>query len=198
MALMYSRAKVSGRPLHPMLVAFPVTFYTTTLIGFSAYAVTQNPFWWQVGLGSNWVGVITAIVASVPGLVDYRFGIPRGTKTKARETGFKHMLLNLCALLVFGLNLVLQGGTWELLRQEGAQASHQVGDAAARMLAEASLPDLFVALGLSWAGWLMTLFAGFLGWTLVQVHHVGVDLTDEQCRLEAELPRAGGRSLVQS
>jgi hypothetical protein len=43
-------------------------------------------------------------------------------------------------------------------------------------------------------GVLLTLAAGFLGWKMVQRHHVGIDLTAEQERLE---PRgvAGGERL---
>ncbi len=32
---MYSKAKVDGRPVHPMLVAFPIAFYTGALVGFA-------------------------------------------------------------------------------------------------------------------------------------------------------------------
>jgi hypothetical protein len=33
-------------------------------------------------------------------------------------------------------------------------------------------------------GVLVTVGAGFYGWTLIQYHHVGVELTPEQSRLE--------------
>src|SRR5882672_1656426 len=36
---MYSKVKLSGHPLHPMLVGLPVTFYLVTLASFGAYAL---------------------------------------------------------------------------------------------------------------------------------------------------------------
>lgn len=33
---MYSKAKIAGHPIHPMLVAFPITFYIVSLIAFLA------------------------------------------------------------------------------------------------------------------------------------------------------------------
>ena len=32
---MYSKVKIAGHPLHPMLIAFPVALYTVTLIAFA-------------------------------------------------------------------------------------------------------------------------------------------------------------------
>jgi uncharacterized membrane protein len=34
----YSKIKIAGHPVHPMLVAFPVACYTGTLVGFAVYA----------------------------------------------------------------------------------------------------------------------------------------------------------------
>ncbi len=196
MSTMYSRAKLSGHPIHPMLVAFPVTFYTTTLIGFAAYALTGSLFWWQVGLWSNLAGVGSALLAAVPGSVDWATGIPRGSA--ARALGLKHMLLNVSALLLFSLNLVVQRDTWSALGNVASVQGRVVSDMAVLSASAATPPAVGVALGLSATGFLVTLLAGFLGFSLVQVHHVGVELTDEQRRLEAKLPPAPRHSLVQS
>ena len=39
---MYSKIKIFGHPIHPMLVAYPIAFYTSTLVGFIIYGATSN------------------------------------------------------------------------------------------------------------------------------------------------------------
>ena len=165
---MYSKVKIAGHPVHPMLIAFPVTFYTTTLIAFIAYAITDNLTWWQIALRANVAGVITAAIAALPGLIDWIGGIPSNTPAKA--TGRNHMLLNLASSGLFVINLVLHRNQWIAMR-----------DISAATLAPA--PGL--ALVLSILGVACMLAAGFLGWKLVQTHHVGVILNAEQQRLES-------------
>src|SRR5262245_58891428 len=67
---MYTKVHIAKHPVHPMLVAFPVAFYTATLVSFVVYAVSTNPFWFKVGLVANVAGVIMAAVAAVPGFID--------------------------------------------------------------------------------------------------------------------------------
>jgi uncharacterized membrane protein len=159
---MYSKVKIAGHPLHPMLVGFPVALYVATLGCFAAYGLGADAFWFRVGVYANLAGVIAAAVAAVPGFIDWAFGVPSGTP--AKSTGFAHMAFNVCALLVFALNVALQ---WSH-RKEAA-------------------PTLGLAIVLASLGVTLTVAAGFLGWKLVQTHHVGIDLTPEQQRLE---PRA--------
>lgn len=156
----FSRAKIAGHPIHPMLVAFPVTFYTSTLVGFLIYATTNNVFWWSVALWANFAGVVMAIVAALPGFIDWATGIPKGTAAKG--TGLKHMLLNVTALALFFVNLLLQGRPWVYPTTASA------------------LPEATAALLLSGAGVLLTIAAGALGWRLVQTHHVGIVLEGEE------------------
>ena len=167
---MYSKVKIGRHPVHPMLVSFPVALYTVTLACFVAYAVGASTFWFQVGLYANLAGVVCAVIAAVPGLIDWALGIPSGTRAKA--TGLVHMLFNVAALLAFALNLVLE---WP-----------QRLDPRPPLGAWLILPAL---------GWVLTGAAGFFGWKLVQTHHVGVDLTPDQERLEPRpmppAPRAG-------
>src|SRR5690606_32242856 len=114
--------------------------------------------------------------------------IPKNSLAKAH--GLKHMLLNLSALALFAVNLVVQRNMW--LDGEVVVGSGVTTPAGSVAVIERALvlPDPRVALLLSGLGFLLTLFAGFLGWALVQTHHVGVELTEEQKRLE---PRASGR-----
>jgi uncharacterized membrane protein len=168
MTLHYSKVKIAGHPLHPMLVVFPVTFYTTSLIAFVVYAINVDLSAWQIGLRANVAGVITAAVAALPGLIDWARGIP--ANTPAKTTGRNHMLLNFASLALFVTNLIVYRGHWRAI------------DAIDFVV----VPAPGVAIVLSALGVLCMLAAGFLGWSLVQKHHVGVDLTDEQERLESK------------
>jgi uncharacterized membrane protein len=157
---MYSRVKIFGHPLHPMLVAFPVAFYTATLAALIAFHVTADEFWLRVSFVANVAGVAMALLAALPGFIDWAFGIPR--RTAAKQTGLYHMLLNVSALVLFALNLAL--------REPG------------------------VGLLLCGLGFALTLIAGFLGWSLVQRHHVGVDPPDIDERIEATRQKHGHAS----
>jgi uncharacterized membrane protein len=156
---MYSKAKIMGHPIHPMLVAFPVAFYTGTLAAFIVYAATLDRFWLRMAEIVNWAGVIMACVAAVPGLVDWATGIPR--RSAAKKTGLIHMGLNVSALVIFLVNAIIY---------QNYPANE--------------VPDAATGIVLSAIGVLLTLPAGFLGWSLVQDHHVGVNLTAGQETLE--------------
>jgi len=155
---MYSKVKVLGHPIHPMLVGFPVAFYTGTLVAFIVYSATMNVFWFRLACVANWAGVVMAAVAALPGLLDWS-GIPRGSA--ANRTGLLHMGLNVTALVLFLINAVMASNRWN-----------------------EALPPADTGIALSALGVLLTLPAGFLGWSMVQNHHVGVQLSREQERLE--------------
>lgn len=166
---MYTKVRIAGHPVHAMLVGFPVTLYVVTFACFLACSLGADPFWYRVGVYSNLAGVVLAAVAAVPGFVDWAFGIPTGNP--AKSTGLFHMGANVVALLLFGLNLWI---VW----------SHRL-DVAPPVGSSVVLPALGVA---------FTLVAGFLGWRLVQKHHVGIELSKEQERLEPRVvPRAEPR-----
>ncbi len=171
MSVQYSKIKIAGHPLHPMLIAFPVTFYTATLLSFAAYAGTQDLFFWRMALWSNVTGVLSAVVAMVPGLIDWAVGIPKGTR--AHAVGRTHMLINLAAFALFSINLIVQTQRWfDLVR-------------AASAMVEPQMPSATLAIVLSGLGVLLTAAGGYLGFTLVQTHHVGVEEGPERQGVEA-------------
>jgi len=160
---MYSKIKIMGHPVHPMLVTFPIAFYTSTLIAFIIYAFSGASFWFRVGITANVAGIGMAAVAATFGFIDWYLGIPSGTD--AKSTGIKHMTLNVIALLLFLLTLIFNAGEWNVLA-----------------------PVMRGAIVLPLIGFLVTLGAGYYGWTLVQNHHVGVEFTSEEehCIREVE------------
>jgi len=147
---MQSKARLLGHPLHPMLVAFPVASYVFTFAALVGFAVTRDPFWYRVALVANLVGVVTAVVAAVPGIVDLIAVVPSGTTAKL--TGSIHAIANVNALILFGINLAI---AW-------------------RRSAAGAPPVLTISLALTGIGVLLTVAGGFFGWKLVQRHHIGV------------------------
>jgi uncharacterized membrane protein len=147
---MYSKVKIAGHPVHPMLVAFPVALYTATAVLLIVYQVTGDFYWLRTGVLTNAAGVIAAAVAAVPGFIDFIMGIPRGTRASA--TARNHALLNVTALVLFVVNLFVIRHGWS-----GPIENSGIG----------------VLLSLLGVG--ATLGAGWFGWKLVQTHHVGVE-----------------------
>ena len=147
--IMYSKVKIAGHPIHPMLIAYPVAFYTATLVCYIVYNSNHDVFWFKVAHVANGAGVLMGLVAAIPGFIDW-LNIPSGKK--AKRTGIFHMVCNVVALLLFAICFFLQKGKWD-----------------------ESEPEVGPAILLSATGFVLTLVAGFLGWALVQKHHVGVD-----------------------
>jgi uncharacterized membrane protein len=152
---MYSKVKLFGHPIHAMLVGFPVTLYTVTLLAYIAYQTSGDVFWFRVGIAANVAGVAMALLTAIPGFLDWLLGIPSGAAAKG--TGLRHMLLNVSALVVFAINAGLHARYW-------------TGPAR---------PDATLAIILAAIGIGLTLMAGWLGWNLVQKHHVGVEMLPE-------------------
>lgn len=157
---MFSKIKILGHPIHPMLIPFPIVFYTATLIGFIIFSSNGDLFWYRAAVTTNIAGVAMAVIAAVPGMLDF-IVIPKG---KIKRTGWRHMLCNVAALFIFSMNAIIYGMKWG-----SHQETHIQG------------PIILSALGM-----LFTVFAGFFGWEMVQKHHVGIDLKPEQKALEPQ------------
>jgi uncharacterized membrane protein len=161
---MYSKVKIAGHPIHPMLVAYPVAFYTATLVCYIVYNSNGNPFWFKVAVVANIAGVLMAALAAIPGFIDW-LNIP--ADSKAKKTGLFHLLCNVLALVCFGIVALTENKKWD--------------DAA---------PALGLAIPLTALGFILTLAAGFLGWTLVQKHHIGVDEERKDISLKERIREA--------
>ncbi len=155
---MYSKVKIFGHPIHPMLVAYPIALYTSTLVAYIIYAANKDPFFFKAAVAANIAGVVMAAITALPGFVDWAVGIPSGTAAKSH--GLTHMLLNVTALVIFIINAIIHTGNWK----------HPSGTGSGLILAL--------------LGVLLTVGAGFYGWTMIQNDHVGVELSPEQERLE--------------
>ncbi|MFN2457196.1 MAG: DUF2231 domain-containing protein, partial [Chitinophagaceae bacterium] len=106
---MYSKVKLAGHPVHPMLIAFPVAFYAAALLCYIVYSSKGDAFWFKVALLANGAGVVMAAVAAIPGFIDW-LNIP--ADSRAKKTGLFHMLCNVIALALYAINLLLLYSKW--------------------------------------------------------------------------------------
>lgn len=98
---MRSKASFRSHPIHPALVHFPLAF----LIGGFGFDLagswSNNPALWTVGAYLGPAGIVAAILAAIPGLVDYFYTVPPKSSGKRRAT--QHMIVNLSAVGGFAL-----------------------------------------------------------------------------------------------
>lgn len=154
---MFSKVKIFGHPIHAILVAYPIAFYTSTFCALVLFAINHDEFCYRFGYVSNIIGICTATLAALPGFVDWAIGIP--AEIPAKTKGLWHMTLNIIALMLFTANVVIQS-------KNHAEA------------------NIILAIFLSGIGLACTFFAGFIGGDLMQKEHVGIKLTPEQEKLE--------------
>lgn len=155
---MYSKVKIFGHPIHPMLVGYPIALYTATLVAYIIYAANNDPFFFKAAVAANLAGVVMAAITALPGFIDWAVGVP--STSPAKGHGLRHMLLNVTALVLFIINAIIHTGNWD--KPSGAGSG----------------------IILSLLGVLCTVGAGYFGWTMIQDDHVGVVMTPEQERLE--------------
>ncbi|HEX3759315.1 MAG TPA: DUF2231 domain-containing protein [Kofleriaceae bacterium] len=162
---MYSKARVAGHPIHPMLVTFPLAFYTTTVVTLLVYIGTREAFWYRFAMVASVAGIVTAVIATIPGAIDL-MALPRGSRS--RRAGLQHAGFNLAATALFAVTALVLYETW----------IHRT------MINGEYIFDATIPLAIAVVAWVTTVIAGSLGWTLVQTHHVGI----KPARIHADRP----------
>jgi uncharacterized membrane protein len=95
---MHTPATIKKHPLHPMLVAFPIGLLTFSLISdLIALARWGGDNWNVVALYTLGAGIISALVAAVPGLIDLLSLQDPGLKKK----GIIHAVIMLITVGIF-------------------------------------------------------------------------------------------------
>ena len=92
-------ARIGKHPIHPMLVVLPLGLWVTALVFDIVHAATGNPLWRTLAFWNIAAGVVGALLAAVPGFVDYL-----DLDGRARRLATYHMVLNLAAVAVFAVN----------------------------------------------------------------------------------------------
>jgi uncharacterized membrane protein/nitrite reductase/ring-hydroxylating ferredoxin subunit len=143
---MKSKAHLKSHPLHPILVAFPIAFFIGALVFDLLSVVTENTSFWQTGYYLAIAGIIGALIAAVPGAVDYFLTVPPKSSAKKRAT--QHALINLTNVALFAFAVYYRRTT----------------DA-----------DTTIVLAIEIAGVILLSIAGWMGGTLVHRNQIGID-----------------------
>lgn len=144
---MKSTAQVKGHPLHPILVCFPIAFYTATLL-FDILAAVNDPAFLHTAFYMNLCAIIGAVLAAIPGLIDYTKTIP--PKSSAKKRGARHALINVIVLSLFIIAFII------------------------RLIND--IPEPVLLIPIESIGFILLLIAGWMGGTLVYRNQIGVDI----------------------
>jgi uncharacterized membrane protein len=142
---MESTASVHGHPIHPMLIPYPFALLSSAVAFDLGASLTGRLSSSQTARHLTSAGLGTALVAAVPGIIDYFGTVP--ARGSARQTATRHALSNVSALACFAV----------------AHASRRH---------DGRLPGGGMALALLGTGLLA--MGGWLGGQLVYHEHVGV------------------------
>lgn len=102
---MHSQASLKNHPIHPMLVVFPIGLWVFSLIADLIYRFGDGSSSWNlVAYYSLGGGIVGALLAAIPGLIDL-MGIH---ETRAKRIGIAHMVINLIAVALYAVNFYLR------------------------------------------------------------------------------------------
>jgi uncharacterized membrane protein len=147
---MASPTSIGKHPVHPMIIPFPIALWIFSLVADLIYLWRGNPVWRDyIAFYTLLGGILGAVVAAVPGFIDWLSITERHTKKLADW----HARLNVIALLIFIADFYLRtrsGARW-------------IGT------------SLTVPLLLSIVGVILIGISGWLGGEMVYVHAVAVE-----------------------
>jgi uncharacterized membrane protein len=105
-------ARVAGHPVHPMLVTLPVGLWTFSLVADVMLWLGSGAIWRDLALHALGVGLVGALVAAVPGFIDFL----TITNAKVRALAVAHMVSMLVVVGLFAVSFWLRWiGTLGLL-----------------------------------------------------------------------------------
>jgi uncharacterized membrane protein len=104
---MRTPANVAGHPIHPMLVTLPIGLWVFSFVCDLIFVFGSGaPEWKVVALYTMGGGIVGALFAAVPGLIDL-LSLPEGP----RKTALTHMAINLGIVAIYVVNFWLRLGT---------------------------------------------------------------------------------------
>jgi len=137
--------RLLGHPVHPMLVHFPIVFWSCALVADVVSVITRVPFAAEIAFGALALGCVTGLLAMVAGIVDFR-DVPR--ECPEHDVSVSHLMAMCSAWLVFLVALALHGYP-------------------------PKTPVTLAALFASAAGFLVMAYGAWLGGRLVYQYRVG-------------------------
>jgi uncharacterized membrane protein len=97
---MRTPAAIARHPIHPMLVPIPIGLWIFSLVCDLVYAGgSTNPAWTTVAFYCMGGGIVGALAAALPGLIDL-LSLPAGP----RKTAVLHMTINLVVVALYAVN----------------------------------------------------------------------------------------------
>jgi nitrite reductase/ring-hydroxylating ferredoxin subunit/uncharacterized membrane protein len=106
---MRSTARFMNHAIHPALIPFPFAF----LFGAAAFDLTgwglDRPALWRTGAHLALAGVAAAVLAAIPGVIDFLYTVPPQSSGKTRAA--RHGLSNIAAVALIGSAWWIRGGS---------------------------------------------------------------------------------------
>ena len=97
---MHTPASIAGHPLHPILVAIPIGLWVFSLACDIVWtAGNGQEYWAQLAFATMVGGIIGALLAAVPGIIDM-LSLPQ----PPRRTAQVHMTINLLITALYAAN----------------------------------------------------------------------------------------------
>jgi uncharacterized membrane protein len=141
-------ASIGHHPIHPMLVPLPIGLWIFSLIADITFVRGWGgPAWHDMAFYTMFGGVIGALLAALPGFVDYVAVLRRSRHSSTPKVATVHMGLNLTIVVLYVVNLYLR---------------------------TSMPPTARVPLWLSVVAIALLGVSGWLGGSLAYVHRVGV------------------------
>jgi len=113
---MHTPASIARHPIHPMLVTIPVGLWVFSFIcDLMSLRVGEQPVWAVVAVYCMFGGIVGALVAAIPGLIDLL-----SLKQPVRKIALMHMGLNLAVVALYAFNVRSrfpdpEPETWQIL-----------------------------------------------------------------------------------
>ncbi len=144
---MRSRANIKTHPIHPILVTFPIAFFTGAFIADLMAVISSNNDLRTTATYLIIGGIVGGLLAATAGIIDYVHTVP--PKSSAKKRAAKHGMLNTTVLSIFAVSLYLRS---------------------------AGQLDHIYIVALEFVAIVMMGFAGWMGGTLVYRNQIGVDI----------------------
>ena len=101
---MSSPASIANHPFHPMFIVFPIGLWIFSLACDIIFLAGGPAAWQQAAIYSMGAGVLGALAAAIPGLVDL-LSLPH---SRAKRVGVWHMSMNLFLVALFVVNFIIR------------------------------------------------------------------------------------------
>ena len=144
---MKSKANIKSHPLHPILIPFPIAFFTGTFACHLLGWLLDKPALLQTAYYLNMGGIAFALLAAVPGFIDFLYTVP--PESSAKKRAGKHGITNVVMLICFVIAY--------FVRREPNANDSVIG--------------VLELIGIG-----LMVFAGWMGGTLVYRNQIGVDI----------------------